>query len=218
MAGRIHPNTNLAAATPQPLTRPPTLRLLTLHHLSAARHTPPHSSRLRPNASHYAQPRHAARRLTLRSATPRRPTPRRPRPSPSSPPRPAPRSSQRPPRRAVTPQPPPPHQPRHRRPPRRPASRRRAPATPRTSAALRSLPLLDLLHRSFPLSTCRLCRSWLGTCCHRPNPHPSNRTTARRRSWNGHPTVLRERSESGHEERRRVECLKRAEASGLQKS
>lgn len=37
MAGRIHPNTNLAAATPQPLTRPPTLRLLTLHHLSAAR-------------------------------------------------------------------------------------------------------------------------------------------------------------------------------------
>jgi hypothetical protein len=102
--------------------------------------------------------------------------------------------------------------------PRRPAPRRRAPATPRTSAALRSLPLLDLLHRSFPLSTCRLCRSWLGTCCHRPNPHPSNRTTARRRSWNGHPTVLRERSESGHEERRRVECLKRAEASGLQKS
>jgi hypothetical protein len=91
-------------------------------------------------------------------------------------------------------------------------------ASPRTSAALRSLPLLDLLHRSFPLSTCRLCRSWLGTCCHRPNPHPSNRTTARRRSWNGHPTVLRERSESGHEERRRVECLKRAEASGLQKS
>ena len=55
------PNTNLAAATPQPLTRPPTLRLLTLHHLSAARHTPPHSSRLRPNASHYAEHRPAAR-------------------------------------------------------------------------------------------------------------------------------------------------------------
>jgi hypothetical protein len=72
MAGRIHPNTNLAAATPQPLTRPPTLRLLTLHHLSAARHTPPHSSRLRPNASHYAQPRHAARHLADRAPRPHR--------------------------------------------------------------------------------------------------------------------------------------------------
>ena len=47
--------------------------------------------------------------------------------------------------------------------PRRPAPRRRAPATPRTSAALRSLPLLDLLHNAIFLPSCLFATRTLGT-------------------------------------------------------